>query len=759
MPAIEWFAYCFPNRRSDRPVVEVMLDFKPADRFGAPQNISEIKNVLISGGVLTADEIFPEEALPDDLMGSYTSLLVQLALLFQRKAGHRVSFYSVICYPDQNRSIGLLEHEHCDVGMTAVKLAAEVIQGKRKLLTGPFQTFAQFAHERLLPIDTEVIINAAGRRNIPVVQLERQPYTRQQFEQLTGGDCIRRNGLLMLGYGEQQHVVDGTFCLDLSPNFKEVRSEKSKRVILLENLGIACISPDENNQEGLEKFHLIAVNGEVTAVVNQNGTKLPAPDSLSDSTAGLVRKLNRELGFAPIMVTVMTNDVSLSLQELGGGVVDFELAPELDRYLDKNDIRQLNLLNSTADKIIDWLFGNEEYTRIPIIAITGTNGKTTTTRMINHVLMSVGRKPGMVCTDGAYLNGQQISMSDECTDTGHLKVLTSKEVDVAVLETHHAGIMLRGFAFGWCDIAICLNVSEDHQGKYNVDTLDDMATLKQALPERARQAVLLHADDPRCLAMLGSLVAKDICLVSIESDITELRALGGKAVSYFCVVEKVESDQWLVIYKQSHRIPVMKVSSIPATFDGTARFNVSNAMHAILTCYLLGISVKEIKTAMSGFSSCPENTPGRLNVFDDLPFRIIMDFAHNPDGMRKLCEFVDQQCTTGRKVLAFAGTTTRKDEIIRNMGRSVAGHFDFYFCKEHESIKDENPRPVAHLLKQGLLESGVSERHIATKSFGKDVVFEIFSACQKGDLLVMLMGHIEKKQLAGYIEEYARLSA
>jgi len=175
MPVIEWFAYCFPNRRTDKTVVEITLNFKPADLHGFPKHSSEIKNILVNNGILKSEDIFPEQALPNDRICWYTSLLVQTALLFQRKAGHRVSFYSISSDPGQNCSIALLEHEHCDVGMTAVKLAVELVAGKRRLLTEPFRAFTQFALERLLPRETEAIIKAASQRDIPCIQLERQP--------------------------------------------------------------------------------------------------------------------------------------------------------------------------------------------------------------------------------------------------------------------------------------------------------------------------------------------------------------------------------------------------------------------------------------------------------------------------------------------------------------------------------------------------------------------------------------------------------
>jgi cyanophycin synthetase len=375
--------------------------------------------------------------------------------------------------------------------------------------------------------------------------------------------------------------------------------------------------------------------------------------------------------------------------------------------------------------------------------------------MVNHIMQQAGRKPGMVCTDGVFVDGQEIDKGDKCADAGHLKVLTNTDVDIAVLETHHAGIMFRGFCFDWCDIAVCLNVTEDHLGVNNVSTVEQMAEVKRALPERARHAAILYADDEHCLAMADKVDPEKLCLVSMKLPAGHQEEVAGSRRACFCVLEQIDGTDWMVIHDEGERCPVMPVNAIPATFNGSAGFNVSNAMHAMLASYLAGAGMEAIRSAMGCFECGYANTPGRLNVFDDLPFRIVMDFAHNADGMRLLCEFTDQQTPVGRKLIAFSGTVDRLDDSIRNMGRSVAGHFDFYICKEYVHHIQKNPRKVAHLLKQGLMQGGVAEEQLVVMGNGKEVMFEIFDMCGPGDLLVMLLGHVEKHQLPGYIEEYA----
>ncbi len=654
MPVIEYFPYRGPNRRMDTQVVEILLKFGPADDSGFPRQVSEISELLISGGILTPDEVFPEQALPDERMAWYTSLLVQTALLFQRKTGHRVNFFSFSVMPEQKRSLALLEHEHCDVGMTAVKLACELLTGERRLLAEPFRMFSKFAGDRLLPLETEAIIKAAERRGIPFTQLERDPFKRTDFEELTGGRCIQPNGLLMLGHGEHQRVLDGVFCIDLKKDFSALF--------------------DTVKQQAVKR-------------------------GLAESAA----------------------------------------------------------LNSAADTLLDTLFPLQKPSQMPIIAITGTNGKTTTTRMVSQIMSATGRKPGMVCTDGIYLNGQMIQKGDSSANSGHAKVLISKAVNFAVLETHHRGILQGGFAFHWCDIAVCLNVTEDHLGLGNIDTVEQMAEVKRALPERARHAVVLNADNSHTLAMLEQMTAQQKCLVSMQSSRDQLFARHGEVLTCCCVLEDVDEREFMVIYDHDRRLPVMAVDDIPASYAGVARFMVSNAMHAAVASYLAGVGIDVIRQALRGFEANYATTPGRLNIFDDLPFRVIMDFAHNPDGMRHICEFIDRQKPTGRKLIAFAATVNRSDETIRHMGHSIAGHFDFYFCKEHLRADGTQPRLVARILQQGLMDKGVAESQTAIMTHGRDEIFRIFDACRPGDLLTMLMGLVEKNQLPDYIREYADL--
>jgi len=757
-PNIKAYPYFWPNMHAEETVIVINVDFTADEMSGFPQQVSDIKTILASSGILHSEDDFPQQALPDDPLALHTSLLAQSALLFQRKAGHRVDLCSVAPSHDQSGYLAVLEYDHLDVGITAVKLAYELISGKRKLLAEPFRLFKQFARDKVLPLDTSAIIKAASNRNIPYLQLERYPLKRKDFDDLTGGECIRANGLLLLGHGKHQRVLDGTFCRDQSNTLEGLLSDKAQRQVLLKNLHIDVILPDDSMIPNASKYHLVAVNEQVTAVVNSTDRVLTPIDNVHPTLIDIALSINREVGFAPVVINLLTSDISHPLTESKGGVMDFELGPDLGQLMTGHALGDSSLLEITADALLDWLFPDDTNPRMPVIAITGTNGKTTTTRLIHHVLKEAGYKPGMVCTDGIFLNEEKIVNGDQCQDTGHLKILTSNKVDAAVLEAHHRGLKYRGLAFRWCDIAVCLNVSDDHLGKLKINTVEQMAEVKADLPRRARQAVVLNADDEHCMAMINAITAKKICLVSMVLNEEILAGYLINRLACFCVLENIKGEEWLVIHDQEQRLTVMTTSSIPITIEGQARFNVSNAMHTVAACYLNGVSIDVIRSAMGSFRAGYESTPGRLNIFDQLPFRVIMDFAHNPDGYQKLCEFVDQQHVTGRKVVAFAGTGTRPEETLKKMAASLAGHFDFYFCKEHvrrDKDGEDRRKPVAHIMRQGLLEAGVTDTQIAVRTKGKEVVFEIFDSCAPGDLLVLITSYVEMHQVPGYITEYA----
>jgi cyanophycin synthetase len=214
-------------------------------------------------------------------------------------------------------------------------------------------------------------------------------------------------------------------------------------------------------------------------------------------------------------------------------------------------------------------------------------------------------------------------------------------------------------------------------------------------------------------------------------------------VSVSCVLESIDDTQWLVIYDQEKRLPVIEASLIPATFDGAARFNISNAMHAVTACYLEGVNAETLANAMSDFRAGYESTPGRMNVFDGLPFQIVMDYAHNFDGINRITEFVDAYPVKGRKILMVGGSGDRLDDNIRSSVTPCAGHFDYYICRNYRNLAGRQTHEIPALLKSGLLSAGVDETAICVICQAEEAVHHALAIAVPGDLVVLLIGSSE----------------
>jgi UDP-N-acetylmuramyl pentapeptide synthase len=685
--------------------------------------------------------------------------------------------------------------------------AGPVLSGPREFA----ELYAEFkgeAQSRVLPRDTEAIIHAAQRAGVPFAKLERDPY-----EPVQGDFRIRMNSMLMLGHSPYRQVIDGTLALeqarfDLSLVHKRIRAlqlmtaedlpvpahrhyvqplvspgrvrrlkaalgpalvvKPARRsggrgvgvgmgtgLTQVRDIGRAVEAAMQDGREVLfqefvpgDTYRLLFANQALTAVLGPDGTALDEgvihPETIERLTA-LSFKLNAGL----MLATLVTSDASVALEASGGKFVDLEVAPEVDHYT----ARAPAVLEAAADAFIAWLFPPGAPRRIPIVSITGTNGKTTTTRMINHLLKQAGKAPGMVCTDGVFIGNEVIENQDLSNLIGHYRVFESKQVDCAVLEANHKGLAAFGLSFDWCDVGVVTNVTPDHLGAWGIETVEDMAVVKRSLVERARHMAVLNADDPLCMAMIPHMRSEQLVLTSLETPASELLRAEPRATA--CIsVEGHEGADWVVWHAGKQRQPVIKVAAIPATFDGAARFNVRNAIQAIAACHGLGLDFAVIAAGMAAFGTAPELTPGRLNVYDVLPFKLIVDFAHNPDGLKQLTAFTDTLCAKRRKVVTVASSGDRSDAHHANVVAHLAGHFDYYICREYLQLRGRKPGEVPEILERLLIEHGVQPEQIGRAPGGPESLQHVFALCEPGDLLIYLGGNKEFELVAGHIERY-----
>lgn len=753
MHEIRFFPYFGPSRRSDRRVVEIGLTYADEQASSAPWQVSDIRKVLRGAGVLERTDRYPEQTLPEDRREWFSSLLAQTALLFQRKCGHRVDFFSILTNANGSRHTVLVEHEHTRVGTGAVKLALELFASRSgQSFASAWQAYAAFARKHVLPLETAAIIDSAQKRGIPCFQLEREPLT----EWPQPGFRVRPNGYLILGHGQHRRLLDGTLCVDRAgERVSDLLRSARQRLSLLERLGYPLAGEGGKRTPGERPFHLLAINGNVTGLqqLGRGSTRLIA--NVHPSYAALCEAISKETGGVPFAVKLQAR--GLANGALGDGAVlqDVDFAPDLGKLFGHCNGGE-NLLATAADDLLDWLFPDGAPVRMPIITVTGTNGKTTTVHMIEHVMRAAGRKPGLVCTDGTHVNGRRVSDRDASAFIGHASVLTSDEVDTAVLEAHHLGMAQRGFAFDYCDVAVCLNVTDDHLGAANIDTVEQMAEVKRSLLERARHGVVVNADNPLSLGMLTQVQAQKHGLVSTQTGIAQLREHSLNADSCFAVIEAVEDQNWLVLYDSDQRLPLIPEKRIPATFDGHARFNTANALHAAAACFLAGIDVGQIGAALATFACGYETVRGRMNSFDGLPFRVIMDYAHNGDGFEKISAYVSSQSVPGRKIVMFAYHGDRRNVAIEAAARQLAGHYDHYVCRNYRELRSHRAvAEIPELLRASLVAAGVPDTAVSIIPDAHEAVRKTLAMASEGDLVVLLVGAADFEPVWNLLKELA----
>jgi cyanophycin synthetase len=630
--------------------------------------------------------------------------------------------------------------------MAAVQLAIKLVSSTTAVPPADYRKFSEFALAHALPTETRVILKTLHARGIPYLQLEHEPLAGN----LDIGFRVRRNGLISAGHGVNSRVLDGTFCQSRAG--KECRAllrDPAARRALLERMGVARARDAAGIEAEGGLYCLLVINHQLRVIARQKDGGSQLVRDAHDSLAGMALGLSAMLGSAPIAIELRTKDIHRPLAFASGGVVDFDLAPNLHEIL--NDCQQGNeLVDVAVGELLDWLFPRPEDSRIPIAAVTGTNGKTSTCRMIDHILRCAGYRPGLVCTDGIFLDGRPVSKGDGSAFIGHARVLSSKAVDAAVLESHHRGIAVRGFAYQQCNVAACLNVTNDHLVEGEIETVEEMAGIKRALLERATDGVVLNADDHHCLGMLPQLAPRRVSLFSSHQGRADLAPYEREEVVLWLLEER-HGQEWVVVHDRLDTVELLPVAAMPCTFGGAARFCLENALAAMASCYLLGVALADIRRAMQLFTMGHEQTPGRLNRYDQLPFTAVIDYAHNPDGIARLAEFARRLPVAGRRLLLLAAPGDRSEEIIGDMARAAAGNFDHYVCRSYPNTRGRAPDEIPEVLRSALLQAGVPSQAVTIEPGAEAATDRILGMAAPHDLVILQLSSREFEAMHAHL--------
>ncbi len=465
-----------------------------------------------------------------------------------------------------------------------------------------------------------------------------------------------------------------------------------------------------------------------TANLSTGGTSEDVTDHVHPSNIFLAERIAKIIGLDICGIDVMAKDLKTPLKESGGAVLEVNAAPGFRMHLDP----AIGIARNVAEPVINMLFPSG-HGRLPIIAITGTNGKTTTSRLTAHIVGSAGYKVGFTTSDGVYIQNQ-LMMSGDCTGPKSAEfVLKDPTVDFAVLECARGGILRAGLAFQTCDIAVVTNVSADHIGLGGIDTLEQMARVKGVVPETVTRNgyAILNAEDDLVYEMREGLEC-NIALFSMDENNERIRRhcnRGGIAAVF--------ENEYVTIMKGNWKIRVERVADIPITFGGKAVHNIMNTLTSVLAAYLAKIDLDTIKQALKTFIPSPTQTPGRLNIFEFKNFKFLVDFAHNPAGLSLLCDFVNKMDCT-KKVGIISGTGDRRDDDIREIGRISARNFEEIIIRQDKNLRGRTADEIVELLIEGINEAKTSDIPVKVIQKEKDAILYAYKNATPGSLVTIM---------------------
>jgi len=468
---------------------------------------------------------------------------------------------------------------------------------------------------------------------------------------------------------------------------------------------LTLISVDRDTEEQLQKLNYtltsVPAADEIvylksTANLSTGGTSIDVTDDLHPNTVFLAERISRVIGLDICGIDIMATTLSEPLAETGGAIIEVNAAPGFRMHLAPSEGKPRNV----AAPVIDMLFPPGKPSRIPIFSVTGTNGKTTTTRLLAHMVKNSGYNVGYTTTDGIYVQDQLIQKGDTTGPQSAEFILKDPSVEFAVLETARGGIIRAGLGFSLCDVGIITNVTEDHIGLGDVHNLSDLAAVKSVVVNTVKKEgwAILNAEDEYCLKIARTLDC-NVAYFALDGNceaIKEHCAKGGTAAIY--------ENGAIVIQTGETKTVIEQVANIPLTIDGKAKFMVANTLAATLAGYLYGFKAEDIRVSLQTFLPGSDQTPGRMNLFDFQRFKVLIDFAHNPAGYLGIEDYL-KHVDSNHKIGIISGVGDRRDEDIRECGRIAGRMFDHIIIRQEKHLRGRTEQEIIDLLVSGMTDA------------------------------------------------------
>jgi cyanophycin synthetase len=489
-----------------------------------------------------------------------------------------------------------------------------------------------------------------------------------------------------------------------------------------------------------------------TANLSTGGTSIDLTDVVHPDNREMAVRAIRAIGLDIGGVDFITDDITSSYKDVGGGIVEVNAGPGFRMHVAPSEGQPRDV----AGKVLDMLYPPGTPSRIPVAAITGTNGKTTTTRMLAHIMQTSGHIVGMTSTGGIQVDGRVTVKGDMTGPQSAQIVLRDPTIDFAVLETARGGILRAGLGYRECDVAACINVTADHMGLGGIETLEQLARVKETVVRIANDTAVLNADDKLCLKMADNTRASHICYVTMDSThglVREHIRANGRAV----VLEKGINGDMITIYDNGSHIPLLWTHLIPATIEGKAIHNVQNAMFAAAMAFSFGKDLDHIRNGLRTFDNSFFQSPGRTNVYNEHPFKVILDYAHNPASFAAIAELAERLDPEGRRVIVFSVPGDRRDEDILDSVKACLPQFTHFVCKADSNRRGRGNDEVPQLVRKYLMELGVDAANITVIADEEPAVEYALEAAEAGDLLVITADELTRtwKQIINFNTDVA----
>ncbi|AWA30105.1 cyanophycin synthetase [Flavobacterium magnum] len=497
------------------------------------------------------------------------------------------------------------------------------------------------------------------------------------------------------------------------------------------------IDVDRDTLDLLEKLKYsldsVPKNGEIvylksTANLSTGGTSVDVTDMMHPENIFLAERISRVIGLDICGVDIMAENLTQPLKENGGCILEVNAAPGFRMHLAPSE----GLPRNVAAPVIDMLYPPGKPSRIPIIAITGTNGKTTTTRLLAHMVKNNGYKVGFTTSDGIYIQNHMMEKGDTTGPISAEYILKDPTVEFAVLETARGGILRSGLGFSRCDIAIITNIQEDHLGLSDIHTLDDLARVKSTVVKSVKKDgwAILNAEDAQCVKIASELHC-NVAWFSMdeENELIKKCSKEGKTVAVY-------ENGFITIKKGEWKIRVERATHVPLTLGGKAKFMIANALAATLAGYLYGFKTEDISISLQTFIPSVAQTPGRMNIFEFKRFKVLIDFAHNASGYKGVEDYLSS-VEANKKIGIIAGVGDRRDEDIRECAKIAARMFDHIIIRQEKHLRGRSEEEIINLIMEGIAESG---RNITYEIINKetDAIKHAMNIAEEGTFITAL---------------------